>query len=125
MPQHIRFIPYISHLDMPKWYQIADVVAVPSEEGEAFGLVNVEAMASGIPVVATRSDGIQEVIADGTVGYFESLDEDLPRYLLRLLADEELRRAMGEQGIQRVQQLFTWRRQLRYVTTYTKKCWGN
>lgn len=111
MPHQVRFIPYISHFDMPKWYQIADVVAVPSEEGEAFGLVNVEAMASGIPVVATRSGGIQEVIADGTVGYlidFASLEVDLPRYLLRLLADGELRRAMGEQGIQRVQQLFTW-----------------
>ncbi|SDN60402.1 Glycosyltransferase involved in cell wall bisynthesis [Paenibacillus sp. yr247] len=111
MPQHVRFIPYVSHLDIPKWYHIADVVTVPSEEGEAFGLVNVEAMASGIPVVATRSGGIQEVIADGTVGYlidFEGLEADLPRYLLRLLENEELRRAMGELGIQRVNQLFTW-----------------
>ncbi|NEW04419.1 glycosyltransferase family 4 protein [Paenibacillus sp. SYP-B3998] len=111
MPNHVRFIPYISHSEVPKWFQIADVVAVPSDEGEAFGLVNVEAMASGIPVVATRSGGIQEVITDGTVGYLvhpRNIKEEFPHYLLLLLADEELRRRMGKQGIQRVQQHFTW-----------------
>ncbi|TXK73844.1 glycosyltransferase family 4 protein [Paenibacillus sp. N3.4] len=119
MPQNVRFIPYISHPDIPKWFQIADVVAVPSGEGEAFGLVNVEAMASGVPVVAARSGGIQEVIKDGTVGYLieaSRMNEDLPRYILRLLGDAELQRAMGEQGIQRVHQCFTWERaaEMRY-----------
>ncbi|WP_312875752.1 glycosyltransferase family 4 protein [Paenibacillus planticolens] len=111
MPQNVKFIPYMSHADIPKWFQLADVVVVPSGEGEAFGLVNIEAMASGVPVVATNSGGIGEVIKSGTVGYLVDLDKvesDLPRYLLRLLADGELRRAMGEQGIQRTQQLFTW-----------------
>jgi spore coat protein SA len=111
MPQNVKFVPYTSHADIPKWYHLADVVAVPSQEGEAFGLVNIEAMASGVPVVATNSGGIGEVIKNGTVGYLVNLDKieaDLPLYLLRLLADEELRRAMGEQGIHRVEQLFTW-----------------
>ncbi|UJF32113.1 glycosyltransferase family 4 protein [Paenibacillus hexagrammi] len=113
MPQYVRFIPYVAHEDIPDYYQMADVVVVPSAPNEAFGLVNVEAMASGVPVVATRSGGIQEVVAHGTTGYLVDLPriaEELPSYLLRILGDRELQRAMGEQGIQRVRQLFTWER---------------
>ncbi|MFD0694237.1 glycosyltransferase family 4 protein [Paenibacillus sp. GCM10027628] len=113
IPQYVRFVPFVSHEEIAKWYQIADVVAVPSAPNEAFGLVNVEAMATGVPVVATRSGGIQEIVADGNTGYlfdYEKITEDLPRYLLRLLENAELRKAMGEQGTQRVKQLFTWER---------------
>ncbi|MBP1966962.1 glycosyltransferase family 4 protein [Paenibacillus aceris] len=113
MPQYVRFIPYVSHNDIAKWYQSADIVAVPSAPNEAFGLVNVEAMATGVPVVATRSGGIQEVVDHGTTGYLvdsNQIAEELPRYLLRLLGDAELRRVMGEQGLQRVRHMFTWER---------------
>ncbi|MFC5447362.1 glycosyltransferase family 4 protein [Paenibacillus aestuarii] len=113
MPNHVRFIPYVAHADVAKWYQIADIVVVPSAPNEAFGLVNVEAMATGVPVIATRSGGIQEVVADGTTGYLmdpQRIAQELPRYLLRLLGDAELRQVMGEQGNQRVRQLFTWER---------------
>lgn len=112
MPQYVRFIPYVAHNEIAKWYQLADVVAVPSAPNEAFGLVNVEAMATAVPVVATRSGGIQEIVDHGTTGYLidsNHITEELPRYLLRLLGDAELRRVMGEQGLQRVRHMFTWR----------------
>ncbi|MDD9269980.1 glycosyltransferase family 4 protein [Paenibacillus sp. GCM10023248] len=113
MPQYVRFFPYVAHNDIAKWYQLADVVAVPSAPNEAFGLVNVEAMAAGVPVVATRSGGIQEVVDHGTTGYLinpDQIADELPRYLVRVLGDVELQKVMGEQGLQRVKHLFTWER---------------
>jgi spore coat protein SA len=113
MPDHVRFIPYVSHEDIPKWFQLADVVAVPSSENEAFGLVNIEAMATGIPVVATKAGGIKEIIEHEKTGFLiepDAIDKELPLYLLRILENPELQRAMGERGTQRVMELFTWER---------------
>ncbi|WP_195575829.1 glycosyltransferase, partial [Paenibacillus sp. 1001270B_150601_E10] len=56
------------HEEVPAWYALADIVVVPSVEREAFGLVNVEAMATGVPVVASQVGGIQEVVEDGVTG---------------------------------------------------------
>jgi spore coat protein SA len=113
MPEHVRFIPYVSHNDIPKWFQLADVVAVPSSGNEAFGLVNIEAMATGVPVVATKAGGMQEIIEHESTGFLiepDAIDEELAMYLLRILDNPELQRAMGEQGILRVLELFTWKR---------------
>ncbi|OCT13995.1 hypothetical protein A8709_00180 [Paenibacillus pectinilyticus] len=111
MPGHVRFIPYVNHQEMPEWIRLADVVVVPSMGSEAFGLVNVEAMASGVPVVATRAGGIQEVIEDGRTGLLihkEDMPTELAPTLLRVLQDEALQRRMGEQGLERVRDKFTW-----------------
>ncbi|MDR6553923.1 glycosyltransferase family 4 protein [Paenibacillus qinlingensis] len=113
MPKHVLFIPYVKHQDMPKWVRIADVFAVPSVGNEAFGLVNVEAMATGVPVVATRIGGIQEVVEEGQTGYLvekDAIETELPARILQLLKDESLQRKMGENGIKRVDNLFTWKR---------------
>ncbi|MCD1258061.1 glycosyltransferase family 4 protein [Paenibacillus athensensis] len=111
--QHVRFVPYVPHQEVASWYRLADVAVVPSVKEEAFGLVNIEAMASGVPVVAARSGGIEEIIAHGTTGYMTTSGcpvTELAAYIVRLLADAELQRAMGEQAVRRVQSLFTWER---------------
>ncbi|CAN7573039.1 glycosyltransferase family 4 protein [Paenibacillus sp. LjRoot56] len=113
IPKHVQFIPYVKHQEMPKWVRIADVFVVPSIGKEAFGLVNVEAMASGVPVVATRVGGIQEVVEDGKTGYLiepGAIDNELPDRVIRLLKDESLQRKLGDNGIKRVENLFTWER---------------
>ncbi|MEI0737881.1 glycosyltransferase family 4 protein [Paenibacillus sp. JTLBN-2024] len=65
---HVTFIPFVSYPAISYWYHLADVVAVPSAEGEAFGLVNVEAMASAVPVVASDAGGIPEIVENGKSG---------------------------------------------------------
>ena len=77
--------------------------------GEAFGLVLAEAMACGVPVVATRSGGIVEVIDDGTTGLLVSpLDPAaLADALEQLAGDPARRHAMGVAGRQRVLMNFT------------------
>lgn len=111
-PRHVRFIPYVGHDELPDWYKLADVAVVPSFEREAFGLVNAEAMASGVPVIATDAGGIREVVEHGETGLLlppEELPFRLPHAICRLLGDPDEARRMGEAGWRRVHDRFTWR----------------
>jgi starch synthase len=89
---------------------------------EPFGLVNVEAMACGIPVLASAVGGIPEVVVDGETGYLvpveldasggaadpERFQADLAAGVERLLADPDGARRMGEAGRRRVLEHFSW-----------------
>jgi len=110
-PQHVRFVPYVPHEEMPVWYAMADIAVVPSVKREAFGLVNVEAMAAGVPVVAASVGGIREVIVDGVTGLLlppRQLSSHLSKTLNELLADAVRLERMGRAGVQHVHTLFTW-----------------
>ncbi|OPA80156.1 hypothetical protein BVG16_05260 [Paenibacillus selenitireducens] len=109
--QHVRFVPYIPYHEIASWYRIADVIVVPSVRNEAFGLVNVEAMAAGIPVVATRSGGMREIVEHGVTGFLvdpRHLAKELERYITVLLGNPLLQEQMGRLGRQRVLEHFTW-----------------
>jgi len=75
-------------------------VAVLSSEREPFGLVVIEAMAAGIPVVASAVQGPREILLDGETGYL--IDSSDPSAyaaaLAKLLADPDLRRRVGDAG---------------------------
>ncbi|WP_328773274.1 glycogen synthase [Streptomyces sp. NBC_00286] len=82
---------------------------------EPLGIVNLEAMACGTAVVASRVGGIPEVVEDGETGLLVSVDENaeqhaaqLARALDALLADPETRRRMGEAGRERAVREFGW-----------------
>jgi spore coat protein SA len=63
-----RFLGLVSHNRIHTVYRMADCFACPSQKHESFGLVNVEAMASGLPVVASSNGGIKEIIRHGKNG---------------------------------------------------------
>jgi glycosyltransferase involved in cell wall biosynthesis len=86
--------------DIPEILAASDVVALPSRFGEGCPNAVLEAMTAGKPVVAARSGGTPEVVADGETGLlFEPGDvAGLGTALGRLAADPELRRRMGEAG---------------------------
>ncbi|HWC05284.1 MAG TPA: glycogen synthase [Methylomirabilota bacterium] len=105
-------------------YSHAAVFCCPSVY-EPFGLINLEAMACQVPVVATAVGGIPEVVVDGETGLLvpvdlvehggvveprdpEGLARDLARALNTLLADPARRTAMGVKGRQRAESLFSW-----------------
>jgi glycosyltransferase involved in cell wall biosynthesis len=97
--------------DVPDLMAAADVYAMPSY-GEPFGLVYVEAMAMGVPVVALRHGGALELVEDGVTGLLVDPGDIsmLTRHLLALLDAPDRRRDMGRAGRRRVETLFTTRR---------------
>ena len=99
----VRFTGYIPNAELPAYYRLADLACVPTLVAEAAGLVPVEAMACGLPVLATRSGGMPEYIADAEP-YLVDLGSDLPQRLAAdiaaLRADPERLRRMSAAGVQ-------------------------
>lgn len=92
-------------------YSSAEVFTAPSIY-EPFGLINLEAMACGRPVVSTRVGGIKDVVVDGETGLLvpPQNPEELAEALNRLLSDRVLAEEMGKMGRERVERLFSWER---------------
>ena len=90
----------------------ATVLPCPSNY-EPLGIVNLEAMACGTAVVASRIGGIPEVVDDGVTGYLVPLDDDfadgLASRVNELLADPDLAAQFGEAGRKRAVEKFSWR----------------
>lgn len=64
----VRLVGAVSHQELPYYYNAADICIVPSYY-ESFGMVAVEALASGTPVVASRVGGLQSTVKDWETGY--------------------------------------------------------
>lgn len=104
-------------------YAALDLVCVPSTEVEAFGLVAIEAMAMGKPVIAARLGGLPEIVVDGSTGLtFTPCDvADLANALRQLLANDAQRAAMGQAGKKRFEQEFSLERMVeRFILTYAQ-----
>ena len=90
-----------------------DVLVVPSQWEEPFGLVAIEGMARSLPVVATKSGGLDEIIDDRATGLLVSKDpESLGLAISALIEDPASRERMGASGRMRVERLFQSRERL-------------
>ncbi len=100
------------YFDLPRAYAVADLVIYPTTGEEPFGLVPLEAMACGRPIVVSRSGGLVESVVDGETGYIvEKEDADqLAERIIRLLGDAELRQRMGQAGRRHVEKNFSRKR---------------
>jgi N-acetyl-alpha-D-glucosaminyl L-malate synthase BshA len=93
--------------DVAEVISLADVMLLPSEK-ESFGLVALEAMACGVPVVATRTGGIPEVVTDGVCGFLTDIGDvaAMAERTLQLLQDHELYEAFSRASIERSNETF-------------------
>ncbi|HJS29643.1 MAG TPA: glycosyltransferase [Anaerolineales bacterium] len=95
----IIFLGKQSQDDLPYYYSAADIVVVPSQY-ESFGMVALEAMACGTPVVASQVGGLAFLVQDGLTGYHVPGDDPLAlaQKLMELIADPVLRKQVGERA---------------------------
>ena len=106
----VRFLGRVSQENLPRVYAACDVFVLPSVSRlEAFGIVALEAMATGKPVVVADIPGVREVIEDGREGLLADPvnPRDLADKIQRLVADPDLRAEMGRRGREKVLAAFT------------------
>lgn len=104
--RHTRWLGFYE--DVQGVLSAADIFVLPSR-WEGFGLAAAEAMAAGLPVIATAVPGLQEVLDSGKAGLMIHREDvlGLTEAIEQLLADGELRRRLGELGRQRVTQMYS------------------
>ena len=99
----------ILHEELPRYLSLASVFVQPSIS-ESFGISICEAMAMEIPVIASRSGGIPEVVEDGVSGFLVEPGDinKVAENIDILLGDRDMRRTMGKEGRAKIERMFTW-----------------
>lgn len=112
--EHIKesviFVGHASPEDLPRYYASCDIYCSPATGAESFGIVLLEAMASGKPIVASEIPGYQKVMENEKEGlFFKACDaESLADSIIRLLQDRDRMHAMGVQGREKAL-LYDWK----------------
>ena len=108
LTQRVTFIEPQKHEKLVNWYQAADVVIMPSKS-ESFGLVALEASATGVPVVASSVGGLQTIIEHDLSGYL--IDDRDPlsyaSYVSKIIDDSNKAESMSVEAIKKSRS-FTW-----------------
>ena len=110
LEQRVEFLGVKRDLEKFSYFACCDVFCFPSFfEAESFGLVLVEAMQFGKPVVSTRWRGIPSVVSDGENGFLVNVQDSasVAEKLMLLAGDPPLRKRMGEEGRRIFEQRFT------------------
>lgn len=97
-------VGYIDNNELYKYYQAADMQVVPSMLEEAAGLVAIEGMASGLPLVVTRSGGMVEYVDEKcalVVDKEKDVEINISEAIQALADDADLRKRMGKHGMER------------------------
>ena len=113
----VKLLGKVPRKQLAMLYQVANLAVVPSVY-EPFGYAAIEAMAAGVPVVATRAGGLMEIIEDGLTGLLIPVHandaglhrvdvEELAAAQVRLLQDEALAQRISQSGRQRVAAAFS------------------
>ena len=119
LQQKVEFVGRMDRSDLSEWYRRALMVAVPCRAPETFGLVALEAMAHGRPVVAFRVGGLTDVIRHGETGFLVE-EQDQVAFANRidcLLRDPGLALEMGRRGVESVKSHYSPDRHLAGLVT--------
>lgn len=112
------------HTDINRWYRALSLFVAP-QRWEGFGLTPLEAMASGVPVVATDVGAFSELIEDGRVGKLVPAGDvaAMTEAVAPYLADAEKGRAEGELALKRMLELFPLSREVDQILEVYRQVW--
>jgi phosphatidylinositol alpha-mannosyltransferase len=115
----VLFPGYVPPEVLPRYFASARVFCSPATGGESMGIVLLEAMASGVPVVASAIAGYTTVVEHGQDGLLTvpCQSDDLARGITTLLADQHLCQQLRRQGLEKVQQ-YAWPSVARRIVAY-------
>lgn len=104
LEDQIDFVGQVDHNELPLYYNAADVCVVPSYY-ESFGLVALEAMACGIPVVAARVGGLSTIIQHGSTGYLKPwrCPDAFANSVEMIISSDGLQQSLGEAARKRAE----------------------
>lgn len=105
----VTFAGKVPNNELPAWYNSFSV-SVSLSDSESFGVVAVEAMACGCPVVTSDADGFTEVVEDGVTGFIvpKRNPEAAADAMQKVLDNPELGKELGANGRKRVEKLYDW-----------------
>lgn len=106
----VKLLGKVADSELPKIYQEATLVVIPSLYRESFGMVALEAMASGKPVIATKVGGLPEIIRDGRNGFLipPGDHKELAEKIILLLSNKEMSLKMGITGRKIAVEKYSW-----------------
>jgi phosphatidylinositol alpha-mannosyltransferase len=118
----VIFTGLVPYSELPRYYRTADIFCSPAIGKESFGIVLLEAMAAGKPVVASNVEGYASLVTDSAQGLLvpPKNEEKLANALVSLMTDERLRREMGARGKVRAAE-YGWQIVARRVMDYYNK----
>lgn len=133
LEENIVFIDQIPHVELIEYYAVADVFVLPSiinpkGETEGFGVVLLEAMACGLPVIGSDVGGIPDIIENGETGLLarQKDPQHLSHQLLRVLSDADLKEKLVGNARKLIETRFSWEIVAgRFIEIYRAALQGN
>ena len=107
----IIFIGFVPDNILPKFYNTSDMLVLPStDKSEAFGIVCLEAMSSGIPVISSDLSGVRSVVEKQKTGLLVKPGnvDNLVKMIKYLLKDSRQAKLYGKAAREKVLKLYTW-----------------
>jgi glycosyltransferase involved in cell wall biosynthesis len=121
MSNYVKILGAISDSDLPIWYSASDVSIVPSRDLEGFGLVALESLACGTPVLASRCGGLEEIIENWNPKFlFSPSRPDQIATKLVAFAKGELRDS--SENCRNYASDYTWGRSFERIETSLRRC---
>ncbi|MHA1797737.1 MAG: glycosyltransferase family 4 protein [Candidatus Helarchaeota archaeon] len=124
--KNVFFLGEVNGDDIPFYYKNSNVFVLPSiidknGDTEGLGIVLLEAMASGIPIIGTKVGGIPDIIFDGTNGILveQKNSKSLAKAILKILSNENLSKKFTRNGLKIIKDAFQWKEiSLKTINSY-------